>query len=76
TQAINEVLNERYKELCYEGHRFFDLKRRGLPVTRSIADAPSAAGTTLEANNFRFVLPIPLPEMVANPAMKQNPGYQ
>lgn len=75
-QAINEVLSERYKELCYEGHRFFDLKRRGLPVSRLSADAPSSAGTTLDANNFRFVLPIPLPEMVANPAMKQNPGYQ
>ncbi len=75
-QAINEVLDERYKELCYEGHRFFDLKRRGLPVSRLSADAPSSAGTTLDANNFRFVLPIPLPEMVANPAMKQNPGYQ
>jgi hypothetical protein len=69
-------MQERFVELCYEGHRFFDLKRRGLPVQRIAADAPSAAGTTLEANNFRFVLPIPLPEMVANPLMQQNPGYQ
>jgi len=75
-QAITDIMLERYRELCYEGHRFFDLKRRGLPVQRTPADAPSAAGTTLEANNFRFVMPIPLPEMVANPLMQQNPGYQ
>lgn len=74
--AIDAILLERFKELAYEGHRFFDLKRRGLPVTRIAADAPSAQGTTLPAGNFRFVLPIPLPEMTTNPAMEQNPGYQ
>ena len=75
-QAIADIMQERFVELCYEGHRFFDLKRRGLPVTRLAVDAPSPAALTLEANNFRFVMPIPLPEMVANPLMQQNPGYQ
>jgi starch-binding outer membrane protein, SusD/RagB family len=74
--AIDAVMLERFKELPYEGHRFFDLKRRGLPVDRLPIDAPSVAGTTLAANNFRFVLPIPLPEITTNPAMAQNPGYQ
>jgi starch-binding outer membrane protein, SusD/RagB family len=75
-QAIDEILLERFKELAYEGHRFFDLKRRSLPVTRLPIDAPSAAGTTLAANDFRFLLPIPLPEVTANPILVQNPGYQ
>lgn len=75
-QAITDIMQERFKELCYEGHRFFDLKRRGLPVTRLAVDAPSPSALTLDANNFRFVMPIPLPEMVANPLMQQNPGYQ
>ena len=75
-QAIDEIMLERFKELAYEGHRFFDLKRRSLPVTRLAADAPSPAGTTLSADNFRFLLPIPLPEITSNPAMEQNPGYQ
>jgi hypothetical protein len=75
-QAITDIMQERFIELCYEGHRFFDLKRRGLPVTRLAVDAPSPSALTLDANNFRFVMPIPLPEMVANPLMQQNPGYQ
>jgi hypothetical protein len=69
-------MQERFKELVYEGHRFFDLKRRSLPVTRLAIDAPSPAGTSLPAGNFRFTLPIPLPEVTANPTMTQNEGYQ
>lgn len=75
-QAIDDILLERFKELAYEGHRFWDLKRRNLPVTRLLVDAPNAASTTLPAGNFRFLLPIPLPEITSNPAMEQNPGYQ
>jgi hypothetical protein len=75
-QAIDEVMQERFKELVYEGHRFFDLKRRSLPVTRLAIDAPSAAATVLPANNFRFVLPIPLPQVTANPIVTQNEGYE
>jgi hypothetical protein len=74
--AIDAIMLERFKELPYEGHRFYDLKRRGLPVSRLAADAPSAAGTTLPANDFRFLLPIPQSEILANPTMQQNPGYQ
>jgi len=74
--AIDGIMLERFKELPYEGHRFFDLRRRGLPVIRIAADAPSVVGTTLPAGNFRFVLPIPLPEITTNPVMVQNPGYQ
>ncbi len=74
-QAITEIVNERFKELAFEGHRFWDLKRRSLPIVRDASDAPSSEGTTLPANNFRFVLPIPQVEMLANTQMVQNPGY-
>lgn len=73
--AIVAVISERFKELAFEGHRFWDLKRRSLPVERDPAEAPSALGTTLPANNFRFVLPIPNTEIQANKLMKQNNGY-
>jgi hypothetical protein len=75
TDAINAVIDERFKELVYEGHRFWDLKRRGLPVVRLASDAPTLNAATLPAGNFRFLLPIPDPEMKANNLMIQNPGY-
>ena len=74
--AITQIMEERYKELPYEGHRFFDLKRRNLPVVRITADLPNpAAQAILPAGNFRFLLPIPSTEIQANPLMQQNPGY-
>jgi hypothetical protein len=73
--AISAIMDERFKELPYEGHRFWDLKRRGLPVARLAADAPTPAAVTLPANNFRFVLPIPQSEINANKLMQQNDGY-
>src|SRR5690606_15884590 len=56
---ISAIMDERFKELALEGHRFWDLKGRRLPVERLDADAASSAGKTLPANDFRFVLPIP-----------------
>jgi len=73
--AITAIMDERFKELPYEGHRFWDLKRRNLPVSRLLADAPNAAAQTLAAGSFRFLLPIPNPEIQANPLIQQNPGY-
>lgn len=74
-EAIDAIILERFKELAFEGHRFWDLKRRGLPVQRIGTDAPTSTGATLPANNFRFVIPIPEIEMQANNLMVQNPGY-
>ncbi|RPD48189.1 RagB/SusD family nutrient uptake outer membrane protein [Paracnuella aquatica] len=75
-EAINAIIAERFIELPFEGHRLWDLKRRGLPITRLAADAPNANATTLPANNFRFLLPIPQTALDANPLTVQNPGYE
>ncbi len=71
---IDAVLLERYKELCFEGSRFLDLKRNNLPVQRDASDA-AAAWQTLPAGSFRFTLPIPQYEILANPQASQNDGY-
>lgn len=75
-EAIDAILLERFKELPFEGHRFWDLKRRSLPVERLASDAPTTSAATLPANNFRFLLPIPNVEIQAsNKVLEQNPGY-
>lgn len=74
-EAITAILLERYKELAFEGHRFWDLKRRGMAVTRLANDAPSVPSQNLPADDFRFALPIPLTELQANKLMEQNDGY-
>ncbi len=72
---LNAVLAERYKELCFEGSRLFDLKRYNLPVQRLASDVTAPLWQTLPAGDYRFVLPIPFDEILANPNMVQNDGY-
>lgn len=73
---IDAVYEERYKELAFEGHRFFDLRRRRLPVERSPADAANTSGAlTLTPSQAQYALPIPTDELRVNPNMIQNPNY-
>lgn len=72
---LTAVLEERFKELCFEGSRFFDLKRNNLPVSRALSDVTSTAWQTLPAGDNFFTMPIPLAELQANPNAVQNPGY-
>jgi hypothetical protein len=72
---------ERRLELAFEGARFTDIKRMGLPVNRSLfghySDGTGQAADilTLPAGDYRFNLPIPLRELNLNPNMVQSPGY-
>ena len=63
------IQKERRLELCFEGHRFFDLKRLGLDITK---EAPSV---TLPYTDFKVVAGIPQTEMDVNPNLVNNPGY-
>jgi len=73
--ALDNILLEKRKEMAYEGHRFIDLKRFGKGIVRVGVDAELASGVELEANNYKFVFPIPQAEMFANDNMIQNTGY-
>ncbi len=73
--VISAIIQERFKELAFEGHRFFDLRRKNLPVERLASDAPTTNAAVLPAGNFRFLLPITNAEIQANPQIQQNPGY-
>lgn len=74
---IDAIMLERYKELAFEGHRFFDLRRRGLPVVRDDADITVGASVpkTLNTTDRNYILPIPSSEKFANPDIQQNPNY-
>ncbi|SHM58078.1 Starch-binding associating with outer membrane [Chitinophaga sp. CF418] len=66
---ITAILNERRKELCFEGQRRMDVLRRGQSLRAN--DPEKKAGAD------RVVLPIPQREIDLSPALKghQNPGY-
>lgn len=79
-QSLLDAIDlQRRLELAFEGHRFFDLKRRGLAVQRSAyGDYASGGGTpapvlTLAAGDPKFLLPIPQQELDINVNLKQNP---
>jgi hypothetical protein len=72
--AIDAIYFERFLELPFEGHRYFDLKRRGITITRGVSDS-APEYRTLPASSNLYLLPIPQREILANPNMQQNPGY-
>ncbi len=75
-EAITAIIEERFKELAFEGQRMADLRRKLLPVTRIAADAINAFGAvTLNPTDKQYYFPIPNPEIQANPNIVQNPGY-
>ena len=75
TDAINEIYNERFRELCFEGFRFFDHVRRGIAISRPASDVQSSAWQNLPATDFRMMFPIPQSSILSNPNMVQNTGY-
>ena len=73
---VNAIYTERFKELAFEGHRFFDLKRRNLPIERKTEDAINTSGAVkLEPTAAQYCFPIPTAEMKVNKNMRQNPNY-
>jgi hypothetical protein len=66
---LDEILRQRMLELAFEGHRFFDLKRYGMPIitTSPVVNRP--------ATDFRILPSIPASNIDGNPNMQQNFGY-
>ena len=73
---LENIYNERFKELAFEGHRFYDLKRRKVAVERLSQDATNTSGAVkLEPTEAQYCFPIPNDEMSVNKNMVQNPKY-
>lgn len=76
--AIQDIYLERFRELAWEGHRYFDLRRRGLTISRTplAPDDNSAGAITLAPSAKQYFLPISSAEILANPNFIQNPVWQ
>lgn len=67
------VLEERRKELCFEGFRFDDLARTGsdIPLVNEFRQTHGGP----DYGSYKYALPIPTAELNANPNITQNDGY-
>lgn len=73
---IAAIYTERFKELAFEGHRFFDLKRRNMSVQRLPEDAINTSGAlTLLPTQAQYSFPLPALEISVNKNTVQNPNY-
>ncbi len=61
--SLQDILQERQRELAFEGHRFHDAKRLRETIGGFAYDAPN------------LVMPIPQDDIDTNPNLVQNPGY-
>ena len=78
--ALADIMLERRKELCYEGHRYLDIKRIGAEINVGISRDPSDCGSfnapcDLSPTSYLFTMPIPNSELNANNTIQQNPNY-
>lgn len=74
--TLQFILDERARELYWEGHRRTDLIRYGLFTGGDYlwpwkGNVPEGAAT----ESFRDLFPIPSSDIAANPTLKQNDGY-
>jgi starch-binding outer membrane protein, SusD/RagB family len=70
------ILDERGRELLWEGHRRTDLIRYGLFTGGSYIWAWKGGSVAGAATPAHFALyPLPANELIANPNLTQNPGY-
>ena len=74
--TLDFILSERARELYWEGYRRTDLIRFGKFTDASYL-WPFKGGVKegRGVESFRNIFPLPAADLVANPNLKQNPGY-
>ena len=83
TALTDEIRAERTRELNFEGFQLFDLKRWGLGYTRGPAQVPAAVnngtgfvGLVIPATDPKFTWNFPTNDLILNPNLFPNPGWQ
>lgn len=76
---LDQISDERVRELYMEGFRLNDLKRwgRGFERTAQTNSLEQGSSLKIEAGDYRFVWPIPNHEIESpGTELEQNPGYE
>lgn len=69
------IIDERARELYWEGHRRMDLIRFNLFTENGIWPHKGGVPAGVATQKFLELYPIPAGEILANPKLKQNDGY-
>jgi hypothetical protein len=73
-ELVQFIRDERRRELCFEGHRWFDLRRWGMPtITHNWHTSDSESDTyRLEEGDLLYTIPIPDEALASNSSLVQN----
>lgn len=82
-ETMRELIrNERRLELCFEGYRFWDMRRWGLPLNQAVSGMSIANSTYSVINveerkyeNYMQYGPVPFNELLKNNQLVQNKGW-
>ncbi len=81
TSLRDLIVKERRTELCFEFHRWYDLRRTGKAFEVMVAHGAYENATrdwlpvdAYQIEEFKMLLPIPVEELVVN-QLQQNPGW-
>jgi hypothetical protein len=70
-----DLLDERARELAWEGWRRNDMIRFEVAYNTPYFTAARTPGKVQDPDKHTFLFPIPSPQLITNPNLKQNPGY-
>ena len=79
--TMQDIMDERFRELAAEGHRWPDLKRWDAAGYIDLENWTASDFSTKFEESFNFqyprhlLYPLPTSELDQNPNVKQNPGY-
>lgn len=73
-ELIEFIKEERRRELCFEGHRWFDLRRWGMPEITHVWHTSETESHTyrLTEKDLMYTVPIPDEAIQENSKLKQN----
>lgn len=73
-ELIEFIKEERRRELCFEGHRWFDLRRWGMPAIKHVWHESDKVSReyTLEEKDLMYTIPIPDEALQENAQLVQN----